>query len=243
MPRRTWPGAALPDPPTLALIADHDADHRGEYADLLRRQGWKVSDAEDGRDALAKALLRRPDLILTDTRLPGISGYDLCRLLREDETTRDVPIVFVTSGLQDDEVTRARIVGADAVLERAGLTGRLAEEIERILARSVELRTGATPVRARIDRELADRTEAADTSLTTSKRVMLNRVHHRHQTTAPPAPAPALTCPLCDRPLTYVRSHIGGVSVRYQEQWDYYECSGGCGSFQYRQRTRKLRRV
>jgi hypothetical protein len=43
--------------------------------------------------------------------------------------------------------------------------------------------------------------------------------------------------------LTYERSHIGGVSERNSEQWDYYECPSGCGTFQYRQRTRKLRRV
>ena len=52
-----------------------------------------------------------------------------------------------------------------------------------------------------------------------------------------------LVCPNCDRPLQYVRSHVGGVSARLSEQWDYYTCHGACGTFQYRQRTRRLRRV
>jgi hypothetical protein len=55
--------------------------------------------------------------------------------------------------------------------------------------------------------------------------------------------APALVCPSCDRPLRYRRSHIGGVSERLSEQWDYFDCVQGCGTFQYRQRTRKVRRV
>jgi hypothetical protein len=72
---------------------------------------------------------------------------------------------------------------------------------------------------------------------------MLSRTHHRHDTTAPPLTPPVLVCPSCDQPLMYQRSHVGGVSARHQEQWDYYECVAGCGSFQYRQRTRRLRRV
>ncbi len=52
-----------------------------------------------------------------------------------------------------------------------------------------------------------------------------------------------MTCPRCDRPLLYEKSHVGGVNARELEQWDYFECPQGCGTFQYRQRTRKLRRV
>jgi hypothetical protein len=54
---------------------------------------------------------------------------------------------------------------------------------------------------------------------------------------------PPLVCPACDRALQYVRSHVGGVSERLPEQWDYYTCHGACGTFQYRQRTRRVRRV
>jgi hypothetical protein len=47
----------------------------------------------------------------------------------------------------------------------------------------------------------------------------------------------------CDLTLRYLRSHIGGVNARNPEQWDYFECARGCGTFQYRERTRKLRKV
>jgi hypothetical protein len=50
-------------------------------------------------------------------------------------------------------------------------------------------------------------------------------------------------CPECNKPLKYVRSHIGGVTAQNSEQWDYFGCTGGCGTFQFRERTRKLRRV
>jgi hypothetical protein len=71
----------------------------------------------------------------------------------------------------------------------------------------------------------------------------LSRTFHRHDTTKPPTAPPDLVCPVCDRRLVYQRSHIGGVSERHAEQWDDYECLAGCGVFQYRQRTRTLRKV
>jgi hypothetical protein len=75
------------------------------------------------------------------------------------------------------------------------------------------------------------------------RRTMLSRVHARHDTIDPLALPPSLVCSTCDQPLRYLRSHVGGVSVRHPEQWDYFECVAGCGAYQYRPRTRKLRRV
>jgi hypothetical protein len=74
------------------------------------------------------------------------------------------------------------------------------------------------------------------------RRRPLNKTTRRELTMTPPLVPPALTCPSCDRALTYHVSQIGGVSERHPEQWDYFWCSR-CGAFQYRQRTRKLRRL
>ena len=71
----------------------------------------------------------------------------------------------------------------------------------------------------------------------------MSRRLRRGETDLPPSPPPELICPDCDQPLDYKSSHVGGVSARNVEQWDYYVCTGGCGMFQYRQRTRKIRRV
>jgi hypothetical protein len=71
----------------------------------------------------------------------------------------------------------------------------------------------------------------------------LSRSHVRGETAAPPTLPPGLICPQCDYPLDYKSSQVGGVSARNAEQWDYFACARGCGTFQYRQRTRKLRKV
>ena len=78
---------------------------------------------------------------------------------------------------------------------------------------------------------------------TNSRRVMLNRVHTRFTTTEPSIAPPALICPSCVLQMRYVQSYIGGVSALQPEQWDYFVCQTGCGTFQYRHRTRKLRQI
>lgn len=57
------------------------------------------------------------------------------------------------------------------------------------------------------------------------------------------APPPRVHCPECLRELVYTRSHMGGVNARLAEQWDYFRCPAGCGEFQFRHRTGKLRRA
>jgi len=206
----TFPSAAAVHQ-QLVLLVDADADTRRMYAEYLRlSSAWAVDEAADGREALAKAISRVPAVIVTETRLPGLSGFDLCRLLRSDAVTADLSIIVVTGDALEADVARARMAGADAVLVKPCLPDRLCGELKRVAEQRVTSREQ--------ERSIASATVDA-------------------QLTPPP-----VVCPACDTPLRYLRSHVGGVG-RHREQWDYFECAAGCGLFQYRQRTRKLRRV
>jgi CheY-like chemotaxis protein len=229
----------------LALLVDRDPDTRKMYAEYLRLSAaCDTDEAEDGREALAKAMTRHPDVIVTETRLPGINGFDLCALLRRDTSTSAIRIIFVTGDAFETDVRRAERVGADAVLTKPCLPEVLLGEIRRVLRESMELRQRGAAVRARTRDQLEHSNELIERSQATAfKRTMLSRTHVREDTTEPPIVPPALICPHCDMPLRYLRSHVGGVSVRHPEQWDYFECTAGCGTFQYRERTRKLRKV
>jgi CheY-like chemotaxis protein len=219
--------------PIRVLLVDRDADTRQMYSEFLKQSAYEIDEAEDGREALAKALTRRPDVIVTETRLPGISGFDLCRLLHEDALTRHILVIVVTGDAFDSEIARARLAGAELVLVKPCLPERLAAEMFRIVTRSRQTRQDAVTAPA----------DARQRSTDQVRRTPLSRALRRGDTTAPPMPVPALLCPTCDQPLSYMKSHVGGVSSRHLEQWDYYECGSGCGTFQYRQRTRKLRQV
>ena len=235
------PAAGRQDAPLVALIADRDAETRRMYAEFLALSDCRIEQAEDGRDALAKVFSRLPDVVVTETQLPGINGFDLCALLRQDTATRSIPIVLVTGESVDIDVERAETAGADAVLTKPCPPATLFAEIQRLVHLSADLRERSRAARERMHGQIARSETLLDRSRT--RRRMLNSAHTRHDTTTPPIAPPLLKCPQCDLPLRYVRSHIGGVTAQNSEQWDYFECVGACGSFQYRERTRKLRHV
>src|SRR5690349_114225 len=72
----TGHATSIHDPAPLALLVDRDLDTRRMYAEYLRLSGCAVEEAEDGREALAKAISHHPNVIVTETRLPGINGFD-----------------------------------------------------------------------------------------------------------------------------------------------------------------------
>lgn len=234
----------------LALLVDRDLDTLHMYAECMKLGAWEVEEASDGREALAKALSRRPSVIVTETSLPGMSGYDLCAILKRDSATDTIPILVVTSDPIAENLARVQDAGADSVLVKPCRPETLLAEVTRLttlVSISTEWRSKSRATFDRINQQLARSEELLAPSRSNAnaltKRLTLSRALHRHETTAPPIPPPSLICPQCDQALSYLRSHVGGVSERHPEQWDYFECGAGCGTFQYRQRTRRLRKV
>jgi CheY-like chemotaxis protein len=227
----------------LALLVDRDRDSLQMYAEYLRHAAYDVDQAEDGREALAKAISRRPHVIITETRLPGIDGFRLCELLRADVSTRATPIIVVTANAYPDNLVRAQRSGADVVLTKPCLPEQLISEMRRCLEMSRALKKRAATAQLHADEQPVSSTSMPEKTRPVGTRVPLSRTFKRHSTITPPSPPPALVCPSCDTRLEYQDSHIGGVSEHHREQWDYYACPAHCGRFQYRQRTRKLRKL
>lgn len=228
--------------PLLILFVDRDDDTREMYGEFLRQCGSEVEEAQDGRHALAIALARLPDVVITGKRLPGMSGLDLCRVLRQDPAAFAVPIVFLTGDVAEDDTRRALRAGATIVLGKPCLPDVLVSEIQKLLDGSPTgdaAPTGRphTSINASASGNLKRPAEPGQ------RRAMLNHVYGRRTTTEPPVAPPTLMCPNCYQSLRYLQSYIGGVSARLPEQWDYYECETGCGTFQFRHRTRKLRQI
>jgi DNA-binding response OmpR family regulator len=225
-----------------ALLVDPDSAVRQSYSLYLRRADCDVEEAWDGRDALAKAISHPHDVIVTETRLPGIDGLSLCDLLKHDAALQRTSILFVTGSDCAADLDHARRVGADGILIKPCLPEVLLLEMQRVIRHSHELQARSELIRSRVGEQLA-RADRAVARSTATVRATLSRSHRRGDTTAPPIAPPDLRCPSCDRRLVYQRSHIGGVNERNSEQWDYFECAAGCGMFQFRQRTRRLRQV
>jgi DNA-binding response OmpR family regulator len=115
------------------LVADDDADILRFVEINLRLEGFEVVTAEDGPDALAKAIAVRPDLVLLDVRMPGIDGYTVCARIRADASLAAVRVVIVTANYGSAEVAAARRAGADDFLVKPFLPTTLLDMAKAML--------------------------------------------------------------------------------------------------------------
>ena len=221
--------------PTRVLIVEPDAEARRLYVGLVRPLGCDAIEAADGREALVEALVRRPSVIVMESRLPLVNGPALCEILRRDSLTRTVPILALAADTAEREVDRILRAGATSILIKPVTPDALVAELCRLAAAGnvVVVPPSDPPIVA---------AAPLTTGGTPRKRVANSKMHLRCTTTTPPSPPPTLRCPTCDGQLTYEHSHLGGVSHRQPEQWDTYMCPA-CGTFEYRHRTRKLREL
>ncbi|HUP91343.1 MAG TPA: response regulator [Solimonas sp.] len=102
--------------PALILVADNPASQHAT-ARVLRQAGFEVEETSLGADALERAGRREFDLVVLDADLPDLDGYDLCRRLRADPVTAQIPIVLLPPGfVRDADRERAQASGADVLL-------------------------------------------------------------------------------------------------------------------------------
>ncbi|WP_249776304.1 MULTISPECIES: helix-turn-helix domain-containing protein [Pseudomonas] len=106
--RATVSGDALPH---ILLIDDVPEDLRATLI-LLNAQPWRISLASDAQQGYQRALALRPDLIVLDVHMPHMDGFSLCRLLREAPSTRQTPILFLSSANSTLERLEGLTVGA-----------------------------------------------------------------------------------------------------------------------------------
>lgn len=122
------------DEPRRVLIVDDDPALRLVCAVSLEAEGLRVLEAADGLDGLEQARRERPDLVLTDVRMPRLDGFGLAEQMRREERTRRIPLIFMSGELGGGNVERARTLGALAYLTKpfdpSALAARVAEEVE-----------------------------------------------------------------------------------------------------------------
>ena len=79
------------------LVADDEPSHRGLIKLCLERSGYLVVTAEDGFEAIVKARRVLPALVILDVMMPGMSGLEACRIIKEDKATHGIPIIFLSA--------------------------------------------------------------------------------------------------------------------------------------------------
>jgi DNA-binding NarL/FixJ family response regulator len=119
----------------LVLIADRDDEERAVLAGLLERAGFDVVEAASGDDALTLAQESALSLVILEVPLPGMSGYEVCRALRE-ERGKDIPVLFL-SGARTESYDRVAglSLGADDYLVKPYAPEELLARIRRLVAK------------------------------------------------------------------------------------------------------------
>jgi len=118
------------------LVVDGDSDSRAFLTTSLQRAGFTTCHAEAGEEVRELVLTERPQVVLMEVRLPGASGYEICRQLR-DEFGEALPIIFLSGDKTDDlDQVAGLLVGADDYLTKPVLPDVLLSRVRRLAARA-----------------------------------------------------------------------------------------------------------
>ena len=124
--------------PTVLVVED-TADV-AYYIGRQLGQGYRVTYASDGGGGLAKAQELVPDIVITDVMMPGVSGLELCRKIRESPLTSHIPVIMVTARVTLDDRLAGLEAGADAYLEKPFHADELRLRVEKLLESRKALR-------------------------------------------------------------------------------------------------------
>ena len=103
------------------VVIDDEPSVGAAVRDLLVPEGYEVDAPGDAEAALPELIRSAPDLVILDVNMPGMSGWELCSLLRRQSTTRAVPVLFLT-GRQEvrDRITAMQVGGSDYLAKPFG---------------------------------------------------------------------------------------------------------------------------
>jgi CheY-like chemotaxis protein len=100
------------------LVVDDDASIRGLLEVTFMTEGFEVTTARNGQEAIESALTDPPDCILLDVMMPVLDGWGAAERLKAEARTRDIPLVFLTARTQDSDLARGRELGASAYVTK-----------------------------------------------------------------------------------------------------------------------------
>ena len=134
------------------LVVDDDDDMREYIAQELRRY-FVVATASDGEEALQRIQVNRPDLVISDVRMPGMSGFELTKKIRQDNELNDLPIILLTAITDEEKMVKGTEYGADDYLYKpfnvkvllAKCTGLMGQR-DRLKVKYAKEVVGSTPL-------------------------------------------------------------------------------------------------
>jgi DNA-binding response OmpR family regulator len=128
-PRRGAPGRRRQE---IILVVEDSEDARGYIRESLEPD-YRVVEAVDGSEGIARTMEIIPDLIVSDIMMPGTDGYELCRVLKKDVRTCHIPIVLLTAKATEESMIRGLETGADDYITKPFNTNILSARIKNLI--------------------------------------------------------------------------------------------------------------
>src|SRR6266545_4794948 len=102
---------------------------------LLSSKGYNVTGVMDGKAALKEVQLNRPDLVILDTMLPEMDGFEVCRQIKQNPETSNIPVVMLTAKKNSQDLARGQEVGSDAYITKQFKSSKVLDTIQELLSR------------------------------------------------------------------------------------------------------------
>ncbi|OFX24449.1 MAG: hypothetical protein A2041_10220 [Bacteroidetes bacterium GWA2_31_9b] len=116
------------------LIAEDSPTQAEQLSHILEKNNYKVIAAKDGKEAFAMAIKHKPSIIISDIMMPEMNGYELCKNIKTNENTINIPVILLTSLANADDVLEGLACGADNFITKPYNSDYLITHIERILS-------------------------------------------------------------------------------------------------------------
>ncbi len=113
---------------------DDNEENRVLVVRSLKKEGFDLHEAKDGYEALAKAREIKPDLVILDIMMPGMTGYEVCEFLRKTEQNKHTPILFLSARTGAVSRYSAQMAGGDAFMEKPFSPKEIREKVKLMFA-------------------------------------------------------------------------------------------------------------
>lgn len=115
------------------LVVDDDREVGAAVRAALETEGIAVDAPDTPQQALIELLRVRPDLVILDINMPGMSGWEFCSILRRQTTTRTLPVLFLTGRKEIRDRITAMQIGGSAYMDKPFATGELREKVRTLI--------------------------------------------------------------------------------------------------------------
>lgn len=119
----------------LILVAEDERDIRDLIVFTLQIADYKVVEVPNGEEAVKRALEVKPDLILMDVRMPKMTGFEACKALKQQEKTKDIPVIFLSAKGQEAEISTGLDLGAEEYFLKPFAPDELINRVNKILSK------------------------------------------------------------------------------------------------------------